>query len=128
MGTLTGDVAIITGAQQGVGRAIARAMAQQGANIVVNYLDDGDSANAVVVAARAQGVVAVAVQADISKPEEVALLMRAADDLGGVSILVNNAAVFPRAPFLDMAESEWDFVLGVNLKGSFLCAQAAAKR
>ena len=54
--------------------------------------------------------------------------MRAADDLGGVSILVNNAAVFPRAPFLDMAESEWDFVLGVNLKGSFLCAQAAAKR
>jgi len=54
--------------------------------------------------------------------------MQAADEMGGVSILVNNAAVFPRSSFLELAESEWDLVLGVNLKGAFLCAQAAANR
>ena len=54
--------------------------------------------------------------------------MQAADEMGGVSILVNNAAVFPRSSFLELAESEWDLVLGVNLKGAFLCTQAAANR
>jgi NAD(P)-dependent dehydrogenase (short-subunit alcohol dehydrogenase family) len=128
MGTLTGEVAIITGAQQGIGRAIALALARAGADVVINYLDDADSADAIAEAARAEGVKAIGVPADISKPDAVEVLMRAADDLGGVSIQVNNAAVFPRAPFLELSETDWDFVLGVNLKGSFLCAQAAAKR
>jgi NAD(P)-dependent dehydrogenase (short-subunit alcohol dehydrogenase family) len=128
MGNLTGNVAVITGAQQGIGRAVALAMAQEGAHVVVNYLDDAEAANETAAAARALGVKANAVSADISKPSDVEILMQAADVMGGVSILVNNAAVFPRSSFLELAESEWDLVLGVNLKGAFLCAQAAANR
>ena len=128
MGNLTGNVAVITGAQQGIGRAVALAMAQEGAHVVVNYLDDAEAANETAAAARALGVKANAVSADISKPSDVEILMQAADEMGGVSILVNNAAVFPRSSFLELAESEWDLVLGVNLKGAFLCAQAAANR
>ena len=128
MGNLTGNVAVITGAQQGIGRAVALAMAKEGAHVVVNYLDNADAASETAVAARALGVRANAVSADISKPSDVEILMQAADEMGGVSILVNNAAVFPRSSFLELAESEWDLVLGVNLKGAFLCAQAAANR
>jgi NAD(P)-dependent dehydrogenase (short-subunit alcohol dehydrogenase family) len=128
MGNLTGNVAVITGAQQGIGRAVALAMAKEGAHVVVNYLDDAEAANETAAAARALGVKANAVSADISKPSDVEILMQAADEMGGVSILVNNAAVFPRSSFLELAESEWDLVLGVNLKGAFLCAQAAANR
>lgn len=128
MGNLTGNVAVITGAQQGIGRAVALAMAKEGAHVVVNYLDNADAASETAVAARALGVKANAVSADISKPFDVEILMQAADEMGGVSILVNNAAVFPRSSFLELAESEWDLVLGVNLKGAFLCAQAAANR
>ena len=118
MGNLTGNVAVITGAQQGIGRAVALAMAKEGAHVVVNYLDDAEAANETAAAARALGVKANAVCADISKPSDVEILMQAADEMGGVSILVNNAAVFPRSSFLELAESEWDLVLGVNLKGS----------
>jgi NAD(P)-dependent dehydrogenase (short-subunit alcohol dehydrogenase family) len=128
MGNLTGNVAVITGAQQGIGRAVALAMAKEGAHVVVNYLDDTEAANETAAAARALGVKANAVCADISKPSDVEILMQAADEMGGVSILVNNAAVFPRSSFLELAESEWDLVLGVNLKGAFLCTQAAANR
>ncbi|MGY8934904.1 MAG: SDR family NAD(P)-dependent oxidoreductase [Alphaproteobacteria bacterium] len=128
MGNLTGNVAVITGAQQGIGRAVALAMAKEGAHVVVNYLDDAEAANETAAAARALGVKANAVCADISKPSDVEILMQAADEMGGVSILVNNAAVFPRSSFLELAESEWDLVLGVNLKGAFLCTQAAANR
>ena len=128
MGNLTGNVAVITGAQQGIGRAVALAMAKEGAHVVVNYLDDAEAANETAAAACALGVKANAVCADISKPSDVEILMQAADEMGGVSILVNNAAVFPRSSFLELAESEWDLVLGVNLKGAFLCTQAAANR
>ena len=128
MGNLTGNVAVITGAQQGIGRAVALAMAKEGAHVVVNYLDDAEAANETAAAARALGVKANEVCADISKPSDVEILMQAADVMGGVSILVNNAAVFPRSSFLELAESEWDLVLGVNLKGAFLCTQAAANR
>ena len=128
MDNLTGNVAVITGAQQGIGRAVALAMAKEGAHVVVNYLDDAEAANETAAAACALGVKANAVCADISKPSDVEILMQAADEMGGVSILVNNAAVFPRSSFLELAESEWDLVLGVNLKGAFLCTQAAANR
>ncbi|MDC0986074.1 SDR family oxidoreductase [Alphaproteobacteria bacterium] len=128
MDNLTGNVAVITGAQQGIGRAVALAMAKEGAHVVVNYLDDAEAANETAAAARALGVKANEVCADISKPSDVEILMQAADEMGGVSILVNNAAVFPRSSFLELAESEWDLVLGVNLKGAFLCTQAAANR
>lgn len=122
------QIAIVTGAQQGIGRAVALALAEAGTSVVVNWLDDAAAASEIVAAARKSGVAAEAVQADIAKPAEVETLFAAADAMGGVDILVNNAAIFPRSPFLELAEAEWDAVIGVNLKGSFLCAQAAAKR
>ncbi len=128
MTVLAGRVAVVTGAQQGIGAAIALAAAEAGAAVVVNYLDDEEAAAAIVASARAAGVPAVAVQADIAEPREVERLMAAADEFGCVDVLVNNAAVFPRTSFLDMTESDWDGVLTVNLKGPFLCSSAAARR
>ena len=121
-------VAVVTGAQQGIGRAAALALAEAGVSVVVNFLDDEAAASEIVAAAQASGVDAKAAQGDISKPVDIEALLSAADGMGGVDILVNNAAIFPRSPFLELDESEWDAVLGVNLKGTFLCAQAAAKR
>ena len=128
MTVLAGRVAVVTGAQQGIGAATALAAAKAGASVVVNYLDDEEAAAAVVTSARSAGADAVAVQADVSQPAGVERLMAAADGLGGVDILVNNAAIFPRTAFLDMTEADWDGVLTVNLKGPFLCSSAAARR
>ena len=128
MSILAGRVAVVTGAQQGIGAAIALAAAEAGASVIVNYLDDAEAAAGVVASAQAAGAAAAAVQADIAEPRQVERLMAAADGLGGVDILVNNAAVFPRTAFLDMTEADWDGVLTVNLKGPFLCSSAAARR
>jgi NAD(P)-dependent dehydrogenase (short-subunit alcohol dehydrogenase family) len=128
MSERTDKVAVITGAQQGIGRAIALALAGAGVSVVVNYLDDAAAAAEIVAAARALGVAAEPSQGDVSKPSDVEAILKIADAMGGIDILVNNAGIFPRSPFLELAESEWDTVIGVNLKGSFLCAQAAAKR
>ncbi len=125
---LHGKAAVITGAQQGIGAAIAVALAEAGAHVIVNYLDDADSANAVAASAREFGVEAEAVQGDVSNSADIERMMAAADRIGGVDILINNAGIFPRANFLELTESLYDSVLGVNLKGAFFCAQAAAKR
>ena len=126
--TLDGKVALVTGAQQGIGRATAVALARAGADVAVNYLDDPDGASAVAREVTAMGRRATLVQGDVSMPAHVeALTGTAARELGGIDVLVNNAGVFPRVPFLEMKEGDWDFVIDVNLKGSFLCAQAAAR-
>jgi NAD(P)-dependent dehydrogenase (short-subunit alcohol dehydrogenase family) len=109
---LTGKRALVTGAQQGIGRAIALALAEAGAAVAINYLDDAQAAARVVQDAGEFGQHAVA----------------AADSaLGGLDILVNNAGVFPRVAFLDMTEADWDYVMDVNLKGGFFAAQAAVR-
>ena len=125
---LTNRVAVVTGAQQGIGKAIALACAGEGAHVVVNYLDDRASGEALVAEIQGMGRSAVAVQADIAVAGEVHQLIAAADEFGGVDLLVNNAGIFPRVAFLEMREDDWDRVLGVNLKGGFFCAQAAARR
>ena len=125
---LSGKVALVTGAQQGIGRAIAVALAREGADVCVNFLDDRDAAERVAGEVRAGGRKAMVVQGDVARSRDVEAVVAAATrDLGTPDILVNNAGVFPRSQFLDLAESEWDHVLGVNLKGGFLCAQAAAR-
>ncbi len=128
MSEQTDKVAVVTGAQQGIGRAVAVALAETGVSVVVNYLDDEAAAADIVAAAQQRGVSAVAAQGDISRPADIEAILTAADALGGSDVLVNNAGIFPRSPLLELAEAEWDAVLGTNLKGSFLCAQAAAKR
>jgi len=128
MTRLKGRVALVTGAQQGIGRAIALAFAHEGADVVVNYLDDLGAAERVATDARKSGVRALVVQGDVSRVDQCqALVARAVQELGGLDVLVNNAGVYPRSPFLELSEREWDFVLDVNLKGSCFCAQAAAK-
>jgi len=125
---LSGKVALVTGAQQGIGRAIAIALALDGADVGVNFLDEPSAAERVADEIRSLGRRALAVQADVAQAASVeAMVAAVVDALGPPEVLVNNAGVFPRASFLELQEREWDHVLGVNLKGSFLCAQAVAR-
>jgi len=125
---LTGKVALVTGAQQGIGRAIALALAREGADVGVNYLDDRGAADKVVQEVRGAGRRTVLVQADVAQPASAqAMVEQVVGELGGIDVLVNNAGVYPRVPLLEMRESDWDLVLDVNLKGGFFCAQAAAR-
>ncbi len=125
---LLGHIALVTGAQQGIGRAIALAFAREGADVGINYLDDRGAAEQLAQEIRTTGRRAVLVPGDVARPatgqEIVVPLVR---ELGGVDVLVNNAGVYPRVAFLEMRESDWDLVLDVNLKGGFFCAQAAAR-
>jgi NAD(P)-dependent dehydrogenase (short-subunit alcohol dehydrogenase family) len=126
---LAGKVALVTGAQQGIGRAIAVALAREGADVGVNYLDDRDAAERVVAEVRGSGRRACLARGDVARASDAEAMVGAvARELGTPAILVNNAGVFPRVDFLAMTEADWDHVLDVNLKGSFLCAQAAARR
>ena len=125
---LRGKVALVTGAQQGIGRGIALAFAREGADVGVNYLDDRAAAEKVVDEIRAAGRRAVLVPADVARLSDTqTMVAQVLGELGGLDVLVNNAGVYPRVPFLDMREADWDLVLDVNLKGGFFCAQAAAR-
>jgi len=126
--SLDGKLAFVTGAQQGIGKAAAIALARAGADVGINYLDDSKAAEAVVREITALGRRAALVQGDVAVPAQAAAMTDdVARQLGGLDILVNNAGVYPRVAFLEMKESDWDYVLDVNLKGGFFCAQAAAR-
>jgi len=125
---LAGKTALVTGAQQGIGRAIAVALARDGANVAVNFLDDEAAATRVAGEVREHGRQALLVRGDVSRPGEVeAMVAAVVQKLGPLDVVVNNAGVFPRVAFLDMKEGDWDHVLDINLKGSFLAAQAGAR-
>lgn len=125
---LASKVALITGGGRSIGRAIALGFAREGARVVVNYRRNADAAHEVVSAITRDGGEAAAVQADVSKKAEVeSLVARTKEAFGQLDILVNNAAILKRTPLLEISESEWDEILNTNLKGYFLCAQAAAR-
>jgi NAD(P)-dependent dehydrogenase (short-subunit alcohol dehydrogenase family) len=99
-----------------------------GADVAINWLDDDRAAQGVADEVRACGRREILVQADVGQIEQVQAIMSAVQEgLGGIDVLINNAGVFPRVPFLEMTESDWDHVLDVNLKGSCFCAQSVAK-
>lgn len=125
---MTVKAVLVTGAQQGIGAAAARAFAAAGCDVAVNWLDDRPAAEALAAEIGAAGRRAVLLQGDVGTAASCAALVEAAvSGLGRLDVLVNNAGIFPRVPFLDMTEAEWDRVLDVNLKGSAFCAQAAAR-
>ena len=120
----------ITGAQQGIGAAVARRAAREGANVVVNWLDDEGAAQAVADDVAAAGRRAILVPGSVTEPDAVRRIVEAGLALGGSRGLdgfVNNAGIFPRVPFLELTDADWDAVHEVNLKGTFRCTQAAAK-
>src|SRR5215467_3071256 len=112
-----GKIVLVTGAQQGIGRAMA-----------LNWLDDEAAAEGAADEIRRHGRRVTLVKADIARIEQTRAMVSAVEqELGPIDVLINNAGVFPRVPFLEMTESDWDYVQEVNLKGACFCAQAVAK-
>ncbi|MCL1463972.1 3-oxoacyl-[acyl-carrier-protein] reductase [Argonema galeatum] len=125
---LRGQVAIVTGASRGIGRAVAVALAAEGANLVVNYASSSTAAEEVVAEITAGGGNAIALQADVSKADRVDTLINAAmDKWGRVDILVNNAGITRDTLLLRMKPEDWQAVIDLNLTGVFLCTRAASK-
>ena len=125
---LLNKVAIVTGAASGIGKAIATAIARAGASVVIDYVGEPTSANAVVQAIRAAGGEALAISADVSNPDQVKQIFQTTvESFGHLDILVNNAGIEYKYPFAEFPFDHWQKILAVDLTGPFLCAQAAAK-
>jgi len=125
---LSERVAIITGASRGIGRAVALALAAEGAKVVVNYASSSDAAQQVVTAITDAGGSAIALQADVSKLEQVdALFNETLEKFGRVDVLVNNAGITRDTLLLRMKPEDWQAVIDLNLTGVFLCTRAVSK-
>ena len=125
---LHGQKALVTGANSGIGKAVAIALGQAGADVVVNYVRGEDSANQVVETIAAIGAKALAIAADVSREEQVqAMFGRMMEEFGTIDILVSNAGLQQDAPIEEMTLAQWNTVIGVNLTGQFLCAREAIR-
>jgi NAD(P)-dependent dehydrogenase (short-subunit alcohol dehydrogenase family) len=125
--SLSGKVALVTGAAKRIGRTVALRLASEGADVVVNYRGSKEEADKVVAQIAAMGRRAVAFQADVAKRKDVIAMFAAVEkEFGRLDILVNNAGMFFPAKFEELTEEQWDRILDTNLKSQFLCSQAAA--
>jgi glucose 1-dehydrogenase len=125
---LAGQKAIVTGANSGIGRAIAIALGHAGADVLVNYVSREEEAIKVAEEIRRCGAHALPFRADVSKEDEVkAMFGRVREVFGALDILVNNAGLQKDAPFDELSLEAWDLVMNVNLKGQFLCAREAVR-
>lgn len=128
MGFLEGQVAIVTGASRGIGRAIAVALANEGAKVVVNYASSASAAEEVIAEINNNGGEAIAVHADVSQEVQVESLFKSAiEQWGRVDILVNNAGITRDTLLLRMKLEDWQSVIDLNLTGVFLATRAASK-
>ena len=133
---LKGKNVLVTGGTSGIGQAIAVRFAEYGANVAINYLttpdeatETGDKVHACLKQVQQQGVRDVLVQGDVSKEDDVVRMFEdAVDQLGGIDVLINNAGIQVSKPSHELSAADFDKVLGVNLRGSFLCAREAIKR
>ena len=126
---LQGKIAIVTGGKSGIGRAIALALAEAGADVAVcgRVLEDGEL-QAVADEIKRLGRRSLAVRADISRKTDVDnLVQRVISEFDGIDILVNNAGIFFEASFLEASEDDWDKVIDTDLKGYYFCCQAASR-
>ncbi len=125
---LNGQVAIVTGASRGIGRATALALAAEGAKVVVNYASSKESADQVVAEITAMGSSAIALPGDMSKADQVdALIDAVMKEWGRIDVLVNNAGITRDTLLLRMKPEEWQAVIDLNLTGVFLCTKAVSK-
>lgn len=126
--SLKGQKALVTGANSGIGRAIAEALGHAGADVVVNYVSREEEAQKVVSEIQRCGARAYAHRADVSSEADVERMFKTmVAEFGTVDILVNNAGLQKDAPFDELCLADWDLVMNVNLKGQFLCSRAAVR-
>ena len=125
---LAGRIALVTGAQQGIGAAIAAALAMEGADIAITWLDDAAAAEALAARIGQAGRRVHLIRADVARLTDIeAMLADTVRMLGAPDILVNNAGVYPRVKLLEMREADWDFVLDINLKAGCFATIAFVK-
>ena len=126
---LLGKTALVTGASRGIGRAIAVALAKDGADVAVNYVRDAGGAEETAAAVEAAGRRSLLVQADVTRRQQVeAMVAKVLQHFGRIDILVCNAGVLTRTPFLELTDEQWEKVVSTNLTGPFLVGQAAARQ
>ncbi len=126
---LEGKNVIVTGASRGIGRAIAVAMAKEGASVAVNYLSHPTEAQEVYEEVRSLGVSAARIKADVSRRDQVEVMFQEVwDQLGSVDCLVNNAGIETILPLTEISDEQWQRVNDVNLRGPWLCSQVFARR
>jgi glucose 1-dehydrogenase len=129
MTTLTGKVAIVTGGNSGIGKAIVLALAEAGANVVIDYVANEQATEDLEKKVAALGDKSIGVEADVSKVEDLERLVKAAvDAFGRLDIMVNNAGIETRTSILDTTEAQYEKVMEVNLKSAFFGTQLAAKQ
>ncbi len=127
--TLSGKIAIVTGGNSGIGKAVALGLAEEGANIVIDYIADEEATEELERRIVALGDRAIGVDADVSRPDELQKLVDAAvKAFGRIDVMVNNAGIETRTSILDTTEAQYDKVMDVNLKSAFFGTQIAAKQ
>ncbi len=125
---LRGQKALVTGASSGIGKSVAVYLAQEGADVVINFIGDKQAAHEVMETIRSNGGKAISIQADVSSEAQVqAMFAQMFDNFGTIDILVNNAGLQQDAPFHKMTLAQWQKVIDVNLTGQFLCAREAIR-
>jgi glucose 1-dehydrogenase len=125
---LKGQAALVTGANSGIGKGVALALAKEGAGVVVNYVTHPEAAIEVVNQIKSEGGNAIALQADVSNEEQVQAMFREmCKQFGTIDILINNAGMQKDASFKDMTLADWQSVININLTGQFLCAREAVR-
>ena len=129
MNRLSDVVALVTGGNIGIGEAVSRRLASEGASVAVGWFEDGQGADALAQRLSGEGSECIAVRCDVTDRESVSqALDRVESELGRVDALVNNAGVLSRIPFLEMEEEQWDRVVQVSLYGSYRCCRLALPR
>ncbi|MHB1007415.1 MAG: SDR family NAD(P)-dependent oxidoreductase [Chloroflexota bacterium] len=127
--SLEGKVALVTGGSRGIGRAIAVALAQAGADVAVNYVRSAEGAEKTAELVRAAGRRAITIQADVARRAQAeAAVARVVAEFGHLDVLVSNAGTLTRTAFLDLTDEEWQKVIGTNLTGPFVMGQVVARQ